>query len=88
MYGQGKIEQEAYDVLIKSSETVAGMVQGKDPSLRFKGWAAARTDEDNFLVRVTFTQTADKSDVPYIWQVKLVSKQVTPLNYYARSVPK
>jgi hypothetical protein len=88
VYRQGKLEQEAYELLVKSSDTVAGMVQGKDPSLRFKQWAAARTDDDTYLVRLTFTQTSDKTEVPYIWQVKVVSKQVSPLNYYARSVPK
>jgi hypothetical protein len=87
-YRQGKIEQEAYDLLMKSSDTVAGMVQGKDAALRFKSWAAARMEDDVFLVRLIFTLASDKSDVPYIWQVKVVSKQVTPLNYHARSLPK
>lgn len=88
VYRQGKVEQEAYNLLVQSSQTVAGMIQGKDPALRFKGWAAARADEETFLVRLTFTQVADKADVPYIWQVKVPSRQVTPLNYYARSLPK
>ncbi len=88
VYRQGKIEREAFDLLVQLSETVAGMIQGKDPALRFKEWAAARTDEETFLVRLTFTQVADKADVPYIWQVKVPSRQVTPLNYYARSLPK
>jgi hypothetical protein len=88
VFGQGKLEQEAYELLVKSSETVAGMVQGRDPALRFKQWAAARTDDDTYLVRIIFSQTAEKTDVPYIWQVKVTSKQISPLNYYARSIPR
>ncbi len=86
VYRQGKLEQEAYDVLLKSSDLVAGMVQGKDPSLRFKSWSAAKTEDDAFLVRLVFTK--DNAEVPYIWQVKVVSKQITPLSYSARSLTK
>jgi hypothetical protein len=86
-FRQGPMEQRAYDLLLKSKERVAGMVQGKDAVLQFKNWSAARIEEDLFYVRLTFIQSADKSEIPYIWQVRLESGQVTPLNYYARSVP-
>jgi hypothetical protein len=88
VYRQGALEQEAYDLVLKSNASVAGMVQGKDPAFRFKAWSAAKTDDDVYLVRVVFTQSADNAEVPYIWQVKMTSKQVSPLNYYARSLPK
>jgi hypothetical protein len=86
-FRQGPMEKQAYDLLLQSKERVAGMVQGKDAALRFKDWSAARIEEDLFYVRVTFIQASDKAEVPYIWQVRLESKQVTPLNYHARSVP-
>jgi hypothetical protein len=88
VYSQGAAEKEAYDLVLGSNETVAGMVGGKDPALRFKSWSAARTDPDVFLVRITFTQTPGNGEVPYIWQVRMSSKQVSPLNYYARSIPR
>lgn len=87
-YRQGKIEQEAYDVLLKSSEAVVKLVQGSNPSLRFKTWAAAKMEEDSYWLRLTFARQPDELEVQYIWQVKLLSKQVTPLNYNARSLPR
>ncbi len=85
-YQQGLMEKTAYDLLLKSNATVNGMVQGGNPSLRFKSWDALKRDEDTYWVRLTFTSAADNSSVEYIWQVKILAKQVTPLSYNARSL--
>ena len=83
-YQKGKIEQEAYDLLLKSKPTVAGMVQGSNPSLQFKSWDAASRGDDTYWVRLIFQ--SEGNDQEYIWQVKLQSSQVTPLSYNARSI--
>jgi len=86
VYGQGKIEQEAYKILLDEREPVRRMTEGGDPGLRLKHWSAARTGEDTFLVRLTFQHLADGSDRDYIWEVKLMSREVTPMSAYARAV--
>ncbi len=88
VYKQGKIEQEAYEAVLKANDTVAGMVVGTNPSLRFKTWAAAKIEEDIYDVRLVFTKQPGNTDLDYIWQVKLSAKQVTPLSYYARNLSK
>jgi hypothetical protein len=87
-YGRGATEQQAYELVVQSSQPLAAMVNGSDSSLRFKGWAAAKTEEDTMLVRLTFVYVPDGSEREYIWRVKLSSKQAAPLNFYARSIPK
>jgi hypothetical protein len=87
-FRQTKVEQEAYDILINSSEAIAGLVKGKDPSRRFKSWDAAKTEEDAFLVRLTFVKAPEGQEEQYIWQVKPMSRQVTPLSHNARALPK
>ena len=84
-FRQGRIEQEAYDVLLQANATVAGLVRGADPGMQFKNWAAARIEEDLYYVRLNFVRK--DGEVPFIWQVKLLSKQATPLNFNARSLP-
>lgn len=84
-YQKGKMEQEAYEVLLKSSSTVAALVQGSNPSLMFKAWDAANRGEDTYWVRLKF-QSEGNPDAEYIWQVKLRENQATPLNFNARSV--
>lgn len=84
-YQQGKEEKDAYDLLLKSNPTIAGMVQGSNPSLRFKSWDAAHRGEDIYWVRLTF-QSQGNPDVEYIWQVKLRANQVAPLSYNARTI--
>jgi hypothetical protein len=84
-FRQGKIEQDAFDLLIQTNAGVGGMVRGSDPALKFKNWAAAKMEEDIYYVRLIFVH--DNNEVPYIWQVKLLSKQVAPLNFNARSLP-
>ena len=84
-YQKGKTEQDAYDVLLKSSSTVTALVQGSNPSLKFKSWDAANRGEDTYWVRLKF-QSEGNSDAEYIWQVKLQSNQATPLNFNARSL--
>lgn len=84
-FTQGKIERDAYDLLLKLSPAAAGMVQGSDPSLRFKSWDAVKRGEDIYWVRLRF-QSADDPDVIYIWQVMLQANQVAPWNYNARSL--
>ena len=87
-YRTGKVEQEAYDLLLRSNETVLKMVQGSDPALRFTGWGVAKREEDVFWVRLTFMQSPQDVEAQYIWQIKLQSKQIAPLNYNARSITK
>jgi hypothetical protein len=84
-YQQGRIEQEAYELLLKSNAIVAGMVQGSNPSLRFKSWDVATRGDDTYWVRLKFQPDAGP-DLEYIWQVKLQANQVTPLSYNARTI--
>lgn len=84
-YQQGKIEQEAYDLLLQSNPAIAAIVQGNNPSFKFKSWDAAGRGEDTFWVRLKL-QSGGGPEAEYIWQVKLQSKQVSPLNYNARSI--
>jgi len=85
-YAQGKIEKESLDILLDSSPAVKDLVEGKNPALRFKTWAAAKMEEDSFWVDLTFTQTESGQDLHYIWQVRILSKKVTPLSHNARSL--
>jgi len=87
-FRQGKVEREAYDFLLKSNATVAGMVNGSNPGLRFKTWTAAKAEEDAYLVDLTFTQLSDSEALHYTWRVKLSTKEITPLSHHARSLPK
>jgi hypothetical protein len=84
-YQQGKMEQEAYDLLLQSNPAIAEIVKGNNPSFRFKSWNAAGRGEDTYWVRLKL-ETEGKPEADYIWQVKLGSKQVSPLNYNARSI--
>ncbi len=84
-YQTGKAEQEAYALLLKSNATIAGMVQGSNPALKFKSWDAASRGEDTYWVRLKF-QSNGSPDVEYIWQVKVQANEVTPLSYNARSI--
>ena len=84
-YQKGQMEQQAYDLLLKSNPTVAGMVQGSNPSLHFKSWDAANRGDDTFWVRLKF-QSNGNPEEEYIWQVKVQANQVTPLSYNARSI--
>ncbi len=85
-YQQGQMEKEAYDFLLSSNPTINNMVHGLNLTLRFKSWDALKREEDAYWVRLTFTNVADNTDVEYIWQVKLLAKQITPLSYNARSI--
>jgi hypothetical protein len=87
-FRQGKIEQEAYEILLRSNETIAAMVKGSNPSLRFKLWYAAKRSADAFLVDLIFTQVSDNKEVHYIWEVKISSKEVKPESYNARALAK
>jgi hypothetical protein len=84
-YQKGEIELSAYDLLIQSNPTVAKMVQGGNPSLHFKSWDAAGRGDDIYWVRLKF-KSEGNPDVEYIWQVKLQSKEVTPLSHNAREI--
>jgi hypothetical protein len=84
-YQKGKAEQDAYDLLLKSNAKVAKMVEGSDPSLKFKSWDAANRGEDIYWVRLKF-QSEENPEEEYIWQVKVQSNEVTPLSYNARSI--
>jgi hypothetical protein len=84
-YQQGKIEQDAYNLLLQTNATVAEMVKGSNPSIKFKSWDAAARGDDIYWVRLTF-KPEGKPEEEYIWQVKVQSKQVTPLSYNARAI--
>jgi len=84
-YEKGKAEQDAYELLLKSNATVAGMVEGRNPALKFKSWDAANRGEDTYWVRLKF-ESAGNPDQEYIWVVKLQSNEVTPLSHNARSI--
>jgi hypothetical protein len=84
-YQKGQMEQQAYDLLLKSNPTVAGLVQGNDPSLHFKSWDAASRGDDTYWVRLRF-QSNGNPDEDYIWQVNIQANQVAPLSYNARSI--
>ncbi len=85
-YQQGDAEREVYEIVLKSSETISGMVQGKDPALRFVKWAAAKREEDTYWVDLTFKSSSDGAEVHYIWQVSPSSKRVTPLSSLAKTI--
>jgi hypothetical protein len=84
-YGQGTAERQAFDLLIASNATVAEIVKGNNPSFSFKSWDAAGRGDDVIWVRLKL-QGAGQPEADYIWQVKLGAKQVSPLNYNARSI--
>jgi hypothetical protein len=84
-YKKGQIEQNAYDLLLKTFPAVAKMVEGGNPALSFKSWDAAIRGNDIYWVRLKF-QSKESSEVEYIWVVKLQSNQVTPFNYNAREI--
>ncbi len=88
VFGRGAAEQQAYELVLESNRQLASMVGGSDATLRFKEWAAARIDEGAMLVRITFVHVPDGSEREYIWRVKLPGKEVFPVNFYARSLPK
>ena len=87
-FRKGKSEQEAYDLLAHANQTLAGMVQGSDPTLKFQDWSAAAMGENSYYVMVTFVQTADQVVRKYIWNVKVATKEVVPLSAYAMSISK
>jgi hypothetical protein len=84
-YQTGKIEQEAYELVLQSNVKIAEMVKGSDPALHFKSWGAVSRGNDIYWVRLKF-QSEKNSDLEYIWQVKLQTKEVTPLSYNARTI--
>ena len=84
-YQQGKIERDAYDMVLKSNKVLADMVQGGNPALHFKSWDAAFRGEDIYWVRVIF-QNEKKQDVEYIWQVAISIGEITPLSFNARAL--
>lgn len=85
-FRQGKQEQEAYDLLLTSNETVAGMVRGSNPVLTFKSWSAALQEEDAYLVDLTFLRGPEKAEVHYIWRVEVQNKKISPMSHEARSL--
>jgi hypothetical protein len=88
-FQQGKVEKEAYDLLIQSDTPLSDMVSGKNPAFRFKSWSAAkRQEEGSYLVDLAFTKMPEDQEEHFIWQVNLLSKQITPMSYNAKNIPK
>ncbi len=85
-YQQGIVEQEAYDLLLQSNSVIAAMVLGSNPSLSFESWGAANRGEDTYWVQLKFRSAEKQNVVEYIWQVKLLSKQIIPLSHNARTI--
>ncbi|MBN1569619.1 MAG: hypothetical protein JXA73_17370 [Acidobacteria bacterium] len=84
-YQQGTMEQEAYDLLLSSTPGIAEIVKGNNPSYIFKSWDAAGRGDDIYWVRLKL-EAEGKPAADYIWQVRLGSKQVSPLNFNARRI--
>jgi len=88
-FQQGSVEKEAYDLLLAENASVSDMVSGKNPELKFKSWSAAkRQEEGTYLVDLAFTRLAENQEEHFIWQVNLATKQITPMSFNARSLPK
>jgi hypothetical protein len=85
-FRQGDGEKDAYTLLMRSSTSIAGLVQGSNPSLHFVSWGALHKGEDVYLVRLKFQSDETPGEVYYIWEVKLKTSEVTPLSYNAKSV--
>jgi hypothetical protein len=84
-FQQGNGEKDAYNLLLRSDTAIAGLVRGSNPSLHFMSWDASHKGDDVYLVRLRF-QSEATPDVVYIWEVKLLTSEVTPLSYNAKSV--
>jgi hypothetical protein len=88
-FQQGSVEKEAYDLLFAENVSVSDMVSGKNPGLKFKSWSAAKLQEEGtYLVDLAFTRMAENQEEHFIWQVNLATKQITPMSFNARSLPK
>lgn len=87
-YKKGKSEQNAYDLLLASNPTLAGMVKGNDPALKFQDWGAALMGQESYYVMVSFVQTNDGTVRKYIWNVKPETKEIVALSSYAREISK
>jgi hypothetical protein len=85
-FQQGSGEKDAYNLLMRSSPSIAGLVQSGNPSLRFVSWGAAQKGEDVYWVRLRFQSEKTQGEVDYIWEVKLQTSEVIPLSYNAKSV--
>jgi len=85
-FQQGNSEKEAYNLLVRSSTSIAGLVQGSNPSLHFISWDAAHKGEDVYWVRLRFQSEGNPGEVDYIWEVKLKTSEVIPLSYNAKSI--
>jgi hypothetical protein len=88
VYRQGPPETDAYNILLGASATVRGIADGTYAPLRLKTWAAARRDEDTYWVQLTLMPSAGGAAGEYIWQVKMTSREATPLNFNARTLPR
>jgi hypothetical protein len=84
-YQKGTMEQTAYELLIQSNGTIADIVKGDHPLLRFKSWDAAKRETDTYWVRLKL-QLEKNPEQEYIWVVKIQTKEVTPLNFNAKSI--
>lgn len=84
-YGQGENEQEAYNLLLESNATIAGMVRGSDSSMVFDSWDAAHRGDDVYWVRVKLHSEGNPVR-EYIFQINLSSGEIVPLSYHARSI--
>jgi len=88
-FQQGSVEKEAYDLLLSENQPVRDMVSGKNPVLQFKSWSAAKTQDDGaYLVDLAFMGLPDNQEEHFIWLVNLATKQITPMSFNARSLPK
>jgi hypothetical protein len=88
-FQQGRIEKEAYNILLQANSTVSEMVLDKNPAFQFKSWLAAKQQEEgSYLVDLAFNKMPEKQEEHFIWQVNLLSKQITPMSYNAKTLPK
>jgi hypothetical protein len=85
-FRQGTGEKDAYNLLMRSSTSISGLVRGSNPSLHFVSWGAMQKGEDVYWVRLKFQSEETPGEVDYIWEVKLQTSEVIPLSYNAKSV--
>jgi hypothetical protein len=83
-YQQGNGEQNAYNMLMRSSTAISGL--RNNPSLHFISWGAIRKGEDVYWVRLRFQSEETPGEVDYIWEVKLQTSEIIPLSFNAKGV--
>lgn len=83
---KGAEQEAAFKNLLAGNQRMANLVNQSDPKLKFKGWSPIKSDGDEHWIEVVFQNTADNSEVKYIWSVNNASRRVAPINYNAKQL--